>query len=69
MSQSSEQNQWDLAFSNVGQEDGGDQTTNSNDVARAIYNLSGVGPTWCKSEAATGASEEATSASEGATGA
>ena len=69
MSQSSGHDLWDLAFSNVGREDHGDETTNSDDVARAIYNTCGVGPAWCKSEGATGASEGATGASEGATSA
>lgn len=68
MSQSSGQDLWNLAFSNVGREDGG-ETTKSDDVARAIYDVCGNGPTWCKSEGATGASNGATHASEGATGA
>jgi len=69
MSQSSEQDLWDLAFSNVGREDGDGETPISDDVARAIYNTCGIGPTWCKSEGATGASKGATNASEGATSA
>ena len=60
MSQSSGQDLWDVPFSNVGREDGAGETTNSDDVARAIYKICGVGPTWCKSEGATSASEGVT---------
>jgi hypothetical protein len=70
MSQSSEQDLWDLALTNVGREDGVGETvtTNRDDVARATYNICGIGPTWCRSEGAIGASKGATNASEGATG-
>ena len=69
MSQSSGQDPWHVAFSKVGQEDGGAENTNSDDIARAIYDICEIGPTSCKSEGATGASKGETNASEGATGA
>ena len=54
MTQSSEEDRWALAFSNVGREDDHERS-NSHDVARAIYTVCGIGPGCGKSKGVTGA--------------